>query len=99
MLPKYGPRKLILVANVISLVANAAKLIENTGTLMITRLIFGIAMGLAAVCLSRAINNTVPAKDAPIYGAFVNAGFAIGICLANFMGLFIPLDNGKEGDI
>ena len=60
LLPKYGSRKLIIFANVISLAFNALKLVENTACIMVARLIFGIAIGLAAVCLSRAINDTVP---------------------------------------
>lgn len=65
---------------------------------MVARFMFGIMSGTASVCLSRAINDTVPAKDASLYGAFVNAGFGIGIFFSNFMGLLIPIDNGMDGD-
>lgn len=99
MLPKFGSRKLILIANIVSLVFNILKLYLNTVTIMIARLVFGFCMGITCVCLSKAINDTVPAKDSAIYGAFVNAGFAIGITLSNCMGMLIPLDNGEEGDI
>lgn len=99
LLPRFGPRKLIIAVNVICLLFNILKLIESTAVIMLARLALGTALGVALVCLSKAINDTVPAQNAPQYGAFVNGGFGIGICLSNFMGLLIPLDNGDEGDV
>lgn len=99
LLPKFGSRRLIIAANIISLIFNTLKQIESTGTIMTARFAYGVAMGLAAVSLSRTINDTVPAKDAPKYGAFVNAGFGIGIFFSNLMGLLIPINNGEDGDI
>lgn len=61
LLPRFGSRKLIIGANVISLIFNFVKLIENTTAIIVARLVYGTAMGLAAVCLSKAINDTVPA--------------------------------------
>ena len=94
LLPKYGSRKLIIVSNTIGLIFNSLKLVENTAIIMVARFGFGLIMGVALVCLSRVINDTVPAQSAPKYGAFVNAGFAIGIFGSNLMGLIIPLDDG-----
>lgn len=99
LLPRFGSRKLILIANLVSLLFNILKLVLNTTTIMIARFVTGISVGIACVCLSKAINDTVPARNLPVYGAFVNAGFAIGITFSNFLGLLIPLDNGEQGDI
>ena len=98
-MPKIGSRKMIMIANVISLVFNIIKLIENTAAIMIARFFFGVCMGVTCVGLSKAINDTIPPKNTAVYGAFVNAGFAIGITLSNCMGMLIPLDEGNEGDI
>lgn len=99
LLPKFGSRKLMIIANIVSLMFNLLKLIENTAIIMAARLAFGVTTGITAVCLSRTINDTVPAKNAPLYGAFVNAGFNIGVFFSNFMGLLIPMDNGQNGDV
>ena len=40
-------------------------MVENTTTLIVARFITGITIGITCVCLSRAINDTVPAKNAP----------------------------------
>lgn len=99
VLPKFGSRKVIIGANIIAIIFNIIKLIENTTALMIGRIMFGVTMGVSLVGLSRAINDTVPAQSQQIYGAFVNAGFGIGIFVSNLLGLLIPLDNGKVGDV
>ena len=99
LLPRFGSRKLIIATNMIGLIFNVLKLIENTIFLMVARLGLGICMGVALICLSRVINDTVPAKSAPQYGAFINAGFAIGIFTSNFMGLILPMDDGNDGDL
>lgn len=99
LLPKYGSRRLIIISNFIGLIFTILKLIENSGAILIGRIVTGVTLGVACVCLSKAINDTVPAKNAPIYGAFVNAGFGIGIFLSNLMGLMIPINDGKEGAI
>lgn len=95
----YGSRKLILTFNLIALVFNCLKLIENTVAILVGRLAFGISTGVCSVCLSKAINDTVPAEHAGIYGAFVNAGFAMGVTLSNFMGLMIPIENESAADL
>lgn len=61
VLPKFGSRKVIIGANIISIIFNIIKLIENTTALMIGRIMFGVTMGVSLVGLSRAINDTVPA--------------------------------------
>jgi len=99
LLPRYGSRRLIIMANSVCLVFNIIKLFEITATIIIARFIFGVFIGIAVVSLTRAINDTVPAQDTKVYGAFLNAGFGIGIFFNNLMGLIIPLDNGEEGDI
>lgn len=99
LLPRYGSRRIIIVVNTISLVMNIIKLLENTVAIMVSRLILGLCVGISTVCLGRAINDTVPAKNIALYGAFVNAGYGIGIALSNLMGLMIPLNNGEEGDL
>lgn len=99
LLPKYGSRKLIIATNIIALIFNLLKLIEATATIMVARFVVGLVMGIAVVCLSKAINDTVPAEHASLYGAFVNAGFGIGLFFSNLMGLLIPIDNGEEGDV
>lgn len=98
LLPKFGSRKILICCNAVALLFNIVKLVENTVAIMVARLFFSISMGIAAVCLSRAINDTVPARHAPLYGAFVNAGFAAGVAFSNLMGLLIPIDNGDPGD-
>ena len=95
----YGSRKLILTFNLIALIFNCLKLIENTITILVGRLVFGLSAGVCSVCLSKAINDTVPAEHAGIYGAFVNAGFAIGIAFSNLMGLMIPIENETAADL
>lgn len=99
LLPKYGSRRIIIASNIISLIFNILKMMDNTITLIFARFITGITQGITCVSLSRAINDTVPALNAPQYGAFVNAGFGIGIFFSNLMGLIIPINNGEEGDI
>lgn len=61
LLPRHGSRKLILAANVLLIIANALKLIESTAVIMISRLVIGMLNGVTLVCLSKAINDTVPA--------------------------------------
>lgn len=99
LLPKFGSRKIIIVANIFKLIFNILKMVQNTTSLIIARFMIGVFLGITNVTLSRAINDTVPAQNAPQYGAFVNAGFGIGIFFSNLMGLIIPLNNGEEGDI
>ena len=65
LLPKYGSRKLIIGANIISIIFNILKLVENTEVIMVARFFFGVVMGLASVSLSRAINDTVPSQHIP----------------------------------
>ena len=99
LLPRFGSRRLIIASNFIGLLFTILKLIENSGSILIGRLFTGVTLGIACVCLSKAINDTVPAKNAPVYGAFVNAGFGIGIFLSNLLGLMIPINDEKEGAI
>ena len=99
LLPKYGSRKMIIAVNMICFFFNILKLIENTTMILTSRFILGTVLGVAIVGLSKAINDTVPAQNAPQYGAFVNGGFGIGIFLSNLMGLMIPIDNGNTGDV
>lgn len=61
LLPRFGSRKLIIFCNVISLIFNIIKLIESTAAIITARLVYGTAMGIAAVCLARSINDTIPA--------------------------------------
>lgn len=97
-LPRFGSRKVIIGCNIISIIFNLIKLIENTAALMIGRIMFGTAMGVALVSLSKAINDTVPAQSQQIYGTFVNAGFGIGIFISNLLGLLVPIDISNEGN-
>lgn len=99
LLPRYGSRKLIIGANAIALVFNFVKLIESTIAIILARFVYGTAMGLAVVCLARVINDTIPAKDQAIYGAFVQVGFAVGYLISNLMGLLIPINNGNADDV
>lgn len=99
LLPRFGSRNTIIGANLISIIFNIIKLIESTTALMLGRIMFGVAMGVSLVSLGKAINDTVPAQSQQIYGAFVNAGFGIGIFLSNLLGLLVPIDNGKDGDV
>lgn len=61
LLPRFGSRRLIIAANIVSLVFNIIKLIESTAAIITARFVYGTAMGIAAVCLARAINDTIPA--------------------------------------
>lgn len=63
LLPRFGPRKLIIAANLISMIFNIVKLFENTAAIMISRFVFGTSMGVAAVTMSKAINDTVPTQN------------------------------------
>lgn len=96
LIPKYGSRKVLLVCNIIALLFNLVKLIENTAAIMVGRFMFGFTMGIACVCLSKAINDTVPSKFASQYGAFVNAGLGTGCCISNLLGFLIPIDSSSE---
>ena len=95
LLPKYGSRKLIIATNSIALAFNLLKLVEATASILVARFVLGLAMGIAVVCLSKAINDTVPAKDATLYGTFVNGGFGVGLFFSNLMGFLIPVDDGN----
>lgn len=63
LLPRFGSRKLIIGSNMIALIFNIIKLTENTAAIMIARFVFGTTMGVAAVALSKAINDTVPSQN------------------------------------
>jgi MFS family permease len=99
LLPKYGSRKVTIVANIVAVAFTVLKLVENTACIMVGRLVNGLLIGMTSVCLSHAISNTVPAKESQKYGGFVNAGFGIGIFFSNLLGLIIPLDKGNPGDV
>lgn len=64
LIPRFGSRRVLLFCNVIALFFNIMKIIENTAAIMVGRFMFGFVMGIAAVCLSKAINDNVPSKNA-----------------------------------
>lgn len=99
LLPRYGSRRLLLICNILALLFNLIKLIEDTAAIMIGRLMFGFTMGVATVCISKAINDNVPSQHQSQYGAFVNAGLGSGVCISNLLGLMIPINSDTEAGV
>ena len=99
LIPRYGSRKVLLFCNTLAVVFNIIKIIETSAAIMIGRFMFGFLMGIAAVCLSKVINDTVPAKYTSQYGAFVNAGLGCGCWASNVLGLMIPIDSSNESGL
>lgn len=96
---KFGSRKLLIVSNLLMIIFNSTKLIENTACIIIGRFGFGLMVGTSLIALSRAINDTIPPKNSQFYGSFINSGFCMGVFFSNFQGLLIPLDDGNDDDV
>jgi len=46
-----------------------------------------------------ALNESVPGEFMQYYGMFIGGGYCTGIFLSNFVGLAVPLDEGKPDDL
>jgi len=93
---KIGRRKAYIIANFIMIVGVIPTLFLSVTSIIIGRLIAGVATGIFLCTLSRQIEENVPASKMSIYGPFIASSGSLGSMLATLMGNALPDDKSKE---
>lgn len=89
---KISMTQLLLICNINAIMSNSIKLVLIYPIILIGRFMFGLSCGILNMILSKAINETVPAKYVQSYGMAVNTGMCFGILLTNVLAaILIPL--------
>ena len=77
IVPK-GRRKTILISQIIAIVGGLMSFILNVWILLIARIIYGIATGIAVVAVVLYFSETIPASRTGRYGFTINLGIVTG---------------------
>ena len=81
--PKIGGiRRTLTLFNFLGLLSCLLKFIENFPAILLGRILFSICAGLQTFCMSKALNDTIPAEYMSTYGSFVNSGICMGYFLS-----------------
>ena len=88
--PKIGRRKILIVADIVSIVGVILTLIAKFGTILAGRILIGLAIGVSSQSAPLYYTELVPVR---YRGEFTNAPTifgAIGILIATLLGLIMP---------
>ena len=80
------------------MVANILKLFLWYPSLLVGRILFGIAAGITNFCYGKSLNETIPSSCSQDYGLLTNLGINMGIMVIGIIGLILPSADSSEAE-
>ena len=84
---------MLIWAALIGIVGSAICLYEDFWTIIVGMLIYGLSVGLSAICMPRVMEETVPGSMVGFYGGLYCLTFATTTLMAYCMAIWIPKDD------
>ena len=86
----FGRRKTLILGCVVGSIGCSLTIIFNLVTILLGRILFGIAVGFMTVTGSRFNEETIPSHLYEIYAPFNIIGYTIGVVISFSLGFILP---------
>lgn len=93
---KNGRKNTLLISSLIGLVGVGIEQIPNISTIVVGRTIYGFAIGIYSVAVSRFIEETVPHQMLTLYSPIYICGTSFAKLIVFMINAGIPEDHDKE---